>query len=139
MKDVATMRGSVLRTALFYLLEAGTETIVFDRRTTKHQIEPFLQAFERAEDARFFDDLNREIEADNANAERLAWLLGLAGRAETVLRRAFVIGPQCGERRYRARSKALSYFHGALRGDKYFPALAQQLRTQPAVEEAAHD
>lgn len=138
-KDVATMRGSVLRTALFYLLEAGTETIVFDRRTTKQQIEPFLQAFERAEDARFFDDLNREIEADNANAERLAWLLGLAGRAETVLRRAFVIGPQCGERRYRARSKALSYFHGALRGDKYFPALAQQLRTQPAVEEAAHD
>jgi CRISPR system Cascade subunit CasA len=136
-KAVATMRGSILRTALFYLLEAGTEKIDFDRRTAKQQIEPFVQAFERAEDARFFDDLNCEIEADDANAERLAWLIGLAGRAEAVLRSAFAIGPQCGERRYRACSRALSYFHGALRGDKHFPALAQYLRSQPAAEEAA--
>ncbi|MCB1939805.1 MAG: type I-E CRISPR-associated protein Cse1/CasA [Rhodocyclaceae bacterium] len=136
-KDVATMRGSVLRTALFYLLEAGTEKIDFDRRTAKQQIEPFIQAFERSEDARFFDDLNREIEADAPVAERLAWQIGLAARAEAVLRSAFAIGPQCGERRYRARSRALSYFHGALRGDKHFPALALHLRAQPAAEEAA--
>jgi CRISPR system Cascade subunit CasA len=134
---VATMRGPVLRTALFYLLEAGTEKIDFDRRTAKQQIEPFVQAFERAEDARFFDDLNKEIEAEDGNAERLTWLIGLAGRAEAVLRGAFAIGPQCGERRYRARSRALSYFHSALRGDKHFPALAQHLRSQPAAEEAA--
>jgi len=136
-KDVATMRGSVLRTALFYLLEAGTEKIDFDRRTAKQQIEPFVKAFERSEDARFFDDLNREIESDDPTAERLGWLIGLAERAEAVLRSAFAIGPQCGERRYRARSRALSYFHGALRGDKHFPALALHLRTQPAAEEAA--
>jgi CRISPR system Cascade subunit CasA len=136
-KAVATMRGSILRTALFYLLEAGTEKIDFERRTAKQQIESFLQAFEHAEDARFFDDLNREIEAEDGNAERLAWLIGLAERAEAVLRGAFAIGPQCGERRYRARSRALSYFHGALRGDKHLPALAQHLRSQPAAEEAA--
>jgi CRISPR system Cascade subunit CasA len=139
-KAVAAMRGSVLRTALFYLLEAGTEKIDFDRRTAKQQVVPFLQAFERAEDARFFDDLNREIEADGAdaaNAERLNWLNELASRAEAVLRSAFAIGPQCGERRYQARSKALSYFHGALRSDKYFPPLAQHLRSQPAAEETA--
>lgn len=136
-KDVATMRGSVLRTALFYLLEAGTEKIDFDRRTAKQQIELFIQAFERSEDARFFDDLNQEIEANDPVAERLAWQIGLAARAEAVLRSAFAIGPQCGERRYRARSRALSYFHGALRGDKHFPALALHLRTQPAAEEAA--
>ncbi len=136
-KDVATMRGSILRTALFCLLEAGTEKIDFERRTAKQQIEPFVQSFERAEDARFFDDLNREIEADDANAERLTWLIGLAGRAETVLRAAFAIGPQCGERRYRARSRALSYFHGALRSGKHFPLLAQHLQSQPAAEEAA--
>lgn len=138
-KAVATMRGSILRTALFYLLEAGAEKIDFDRRTAKQQIEPFVQAFERAEDARFFDDLNDEIEADDACAERLDWLIGLAGRAETVLRSAFVIGPQCGERRYRARSRALSYFHGALRSDKQSALLqlVQHLRTQPAAEEAA--
>lgn len=136
-KDVATMRGSVLRTALFYLLEAGTDKIDFDRRTAKQQIEAFVQAFERAEDARFFDDLNQEIEADDPQAERLAWQLGLAERAEAVLRSAFAFGPQCGERRYRARSRALSYFHGALRSDKHFPVLALHLRTRPAAEEAA--
>lgn len=136
-EDVAKMRGSVLRTALFYLLEAGTEKIDFDRRTAKQQIEPFVDAFEREEDARFFDDLNREIESDAPHAERLAWLTGLAKRAEAVLRSAFAIGPQCGERRYRARARALAYFHHALRSDKHFPALALHLREQPAAEEAA--
>jgi len=136
-EDVAKMRGSVLRTALFYLLEAGTEKIDFDRRTAKLQIEPFVQAFEREEDSRFFDDLNREIDSDDFHAERLAWLVGLANRAEAVLCRAFAIGPQCGERRYRARARALGYFHGALRSDKHFPALALHLREQPAAEEAA--
>ncbi|MCK2089333.1 type I-E CRISPR-associated protein Cse1/CasA [Thauera aromatica] len=136
-EDVAKMRGSVLRTALFHLIEAGTEKIDFDRRTAKQQIEPFVQAFERDEDAHFFDDLNREIESDDPHAERLAWLLGLAGRAEAVLRRAFAIGPQCGERRYRARARALTYFHNALRSGKHFPALALHLREQSAAEEAA--
>jgi CRISPR system Cascade subunit CasA len=136
-QDVATMRRSILRTALFYLLEGGTEKPDFERRTANLQIQAFVQAFERLEDSRFFDDLNREIEAEDPNAERLAWLLGLAERAEAVLRSAFAIGPQCGERRYRARARALSYFHGALRSDKHFPALATHLRAQPAAEEAA--
>lgn len=136
-KDVATMRGTVLRTALFYLIEAGTEKIDFDRRTAKQQTDPFVQAFERDEDARFFDDLNCEIDADDPHAERLRWLIGLAGRAEAVLRSAFTIGPQCGERRYRARSRALAYFQGALRSDKHFPALALNLREQSAAKEAA--
>lgn len=138
-KAVATMRGSILRTALFYLLEAGTEKIDFDRRTAKQQIEAFVNAFERVEDARFFDDLNREIEAEDGNAERLAWLTSLAERAEAVLRGAFTMGPQCGERRYRARSRSLSYFHGALRSGKHaeLVALAQHLRAYPAAEEAA--
>lgn len=138
-KAVATMRGSVLRTALFYLLEAGTEKIDFDRRTAKQQIEAFIRTFERTEDARFFEDLNREIEAEDRNAERLAWMLGLAERAEVLLRSAFAIGPQSGERRYRARSRALSYFHGALRSGKHpeLVALAQHLRSHQAAEEAA--
>lgn len=136
-EDIAKMRGTVLRTALFYLLEAGTDKIDFDRRTAKQQITPFVQSFEQAEDARFFDDLNCEIDAEDPHAERLLWQLGLAQRAEAVLRSAFVIGPQCGERRYRARARALAYFHGALRSDKNFPALAQHLREQSAAKEAA--
>lgn len=136
-KDIGTMRGSILRTALFSLLEAGGDKIDFDRRTAKAQVEPFLQAFERAEDARFFDDLNKEIEAEDPHAERLEWMIGLSRRAEAVLRNAFVIGPQCGERRYRARSRALSFFHGALRSDKHFPLLAHHLHNEPAEKEAA--
>ncbi|HMW19036.1 MAG TPA: type I-E CRISPR-associated protein Cse1/CasA [Accumulibacter sp.] len=137
-KDIGTMRGSILRTALFALLEAGTDKLDFDRRTAKQQIEPFVKAFERAEDARFFDDFNIELDADTEterNAERLRWLIALAERAETVLRSAFVIGPQCGERRYRARARALSYFHGALRSGKHFPQLAQHLRSYSVTEE----
>jgi CRISPR system Cascade subunit CasA len=133
---IATMRGSVLRHALFALLEAGAERLDFDRRTVKQQVEPFVHAFEHAEDARFFDDLNREIESDKPDAERLSWMRDLALRAESVLLSAFVIGPQCGERRYRARSRALSLFHRALRNDKHFPRLAQYLREKSMKEEA---
>lgn len=136
-KAIAIMRDSVLRTALLCLLEAEKkENINFDRRTAKQQIKPFVRAFEHAEDVRFFDDLNREIEAEDANVERLDWLAGLAYRAEIVLRSAFVIGPQSGERRYRARSLALLNFRDELRSDKNFPALAQHLRSYPAAEEA---
>lgn len=137
---VAKMRGSVLRPALFALLEAGTDKLDFDRRTAKQQVEPFVQAFERAEDARFFDDLNTELDfesEDERHAERLKWLIGLAERAEAILRSAFSIGPQCGERRYRARSRALSFFHGALRNEKNLPQLAQHLRSHTAAEETA--
>lgn len=139
-KDIAAMRGSILRTALFALLEAGTDKLDFDRRTAKQQVEPFVKAFERTEDARFFDDLNTELDADteaDRHAEHLRWLIGLAERAETVLRSAFAIGPQCGERRYRARSRALSYFHGALRSGKHFPELAQHLHADSFAEETA--
>lgn len=137
-RAVGTMRGSILRTALFALFEAGTDKLDFDRRTAKQQVEPFVKAFERAEDARFFDDLNIELDADSEDeqhAERLRWLIGLAERAEAVLRSAFAVGPQCGERRYRARSRALAFFHGALRSDKHLPQLAQHLRAHSMAEE----
>lgn len=137
---VAAMRGGVLRPALFALLEAGADKIDFDRRTAKQQVEPFVRAFERAEDARFFDDLNREIELEDEQArndERLAWLLGLSGRAEATLHEAFARGPQCGERRYRARSQALAMFQRILRGGKHFPALAEHFNNRHASEESA--
>ncbi len=136
---IAKLRKFVLWPALVVLIDAGKERKKIsdapDGIKTKANV--LCSRFERNEDARFFDDLNCEIEADDANAERLVWLIGLARRAEAVLRSAFAIGPQCGERRYRACSRALSYFHGALRDDKHFPALAQHLRSQPAAEEAA--
>src|SRR5690606_26825763 len=57
--------------------------------TIKEKATRFSQPFERAEDARFFDDLTSEIEADDSNAERLRWQAGLVDRAEAVLRAAF--------------------------------------------------
>jgi CRISPR system Cascade subunit CasA len=80
----------------------------------------FARPFEQGEDARFFDDLALEAEADEGDqhAVRLQWLVGLAQRAERVLIEAFDVGPRSGMQRYKARSAALSRFHGALRGTK---------------------
>jgi CRISPR system Cascade subunit CasA len=80
----------------------------------------FARPFEQGEDARFFDDLAVEAEADDADRpnERVRWLLGLVARAEAVLTQAFDAGPRSGMLRYKARAAALARFHGALRGAK---------------------
>lgn len=91
----------------------------------------FSAPFESAEDARFFDDLNEEIDATDPAAQRLQWMLGLVERAETILKLAFVAGPRNGVQKYRAQSAALSRFHGVLRGEKSpLPDLAHHYRQQ---------
>lgn len=102
----------------------------------------FTQPFEQGEDARFFDDLSLEIEApDDAQAAvHLAWQEALAGRAEANLRRAFEAGPRSAMQRHRARSAALTYFHGALRGPKSpVRDLADHWRRQAAERTEAPD
>jgi len=84
--------------------------------STKDKASRFARPFEQAEDLRFFDDLNAEIEADDDAAQRLNWLLGLVDRAEAVLRSAFEAGPRSSVQRYRARSAGLARFDGTLRG-----------------------
>ncbi|MCB1409254.1 MAG: hypothetical protein KDK22_06855 [Rhodobacteraceae bacterium] len=105
----------------------------------------FARPFEQREDARFFDDLALEAEADESgrSAARLQWLLGLVERAEAVLLDAFDAGPRSGMQRYKAQSAALSRFHGALRGDK--PVLsdlaahyAQQRESQTLQTQGEH-
>jgi CRISPR system Cascade subunit CasA len=99
--------------------------------SVKDKASRFSRPFELAEDTRFFVDLNEEIEADDPDAQRLAWLLGLVERAATILRTAFDAGPRSAMQRYRAQAAALSRFHGALRGEKSpLPALAQYYRQQ---------
>ncbi len=134
---IGTMRSAILRTSLFVLFQAGASKLNFDATTTKQQVSPFLDRFERAEDTRFFDDLNAEVEADDAAAQRLAWLLGLADRAEQVLRDAFATGPQNGERRYKAQAAALTTFHGQLRSGNHLPTLADYYRSRFAPKETA--
>lgn len=86
----------------------------------------FAQPFEQQEDSRFFDDLALQVEASDEQQEAdvyLHWLLGLAERAEAVLLRAFDAGPRSGMQRYKARSAALSRFHGGLHGAKKGPLM----------------
>lgn len=106
---------------------------------TNNKALAFTQAFEQAEDARFFDDLNEEIESDQPNEVHLHWLLSTAERAEAVLTGAFPAGPQNCEQRYRARSAALSRFHGGLRNSKTLPVLAEHFRQQALNKELSHD
>jgi CRISPR system Cascade subunit CasA len=93
----------------------------------------FARPFEQREDLRFFDDLALEVEADDEarHAERVRWLLALVDRAEAVLHEAFDAGPRSGMQRYKARSAALSRFHGGLRGVKpVLPDLAHHFAQQ---------
>lgn len=90
----------------------------------------FSAPFESAEDPRFFDDLNEEIDAEDPAAQRLQWLLGLVGRAEAILKIAFDAGPRNGVQKYRAQSAALSRFHGGLRNNQALPTLANYYQQQ---------
>lgn len=106
----------------------------------------FARPFEQAEDARFFDDLTLEAEAEEADrpALRVQWLLGLVERAERVLELAFASGPRSAMHRYKARAAALTRFHGALRCAKpvlpdLAPHYAQQRRNAaPQPEGPSH-
>lgn len=135
---IGTMRRTILWTALFTLLQGGAEKINYDLASTKQQAESFLQYFETHEDARFFQDLFLEVEAEDPTPVRLQWLIGLAERAELVLQYAFRAGPQSGEKRYRARAAALSRFHGGLRSEKNLPTLAEYFRHLTIKKEIVH-
>lgn len=129
---------SVLWTAVATLFDQGAVKDKFSD-SAKNKASDFIKSFEQAEDARFFDELNAEIESDVPDDARLQWLLSMADRAEAVLKNAFIAGPQSGEQRYRARSAALSRFHGGLRSDKTLPTLAHYYRQLTANKEIAHE
>lgn len=97
----------------------------------KAKASKFSAPFEPAEDARFFDELNEELEATDPATQRMQWLLGLVDRAEAILKAAFDAGPRSGIQKYRAQSAALSRFHGGLRSDKFpIPDLVNYYRQQ---------
>ena len=105
----------------------------------KNKANNYIKQFEHVEDSRFFNELNTEIESVDPDNTRLQWLLAMADRAEAILKNAFIAGPQSGEQRYRARSAALSRFHGGLRSDKTLPTLADYYRRLTANKEIEHE
>jgi len=122
----------LLKDALIHLFENG-DIKNYKQAVKTHgaKIGSIKDVFEAAEDSRFFDDLNEEMEATDPDAQRLQWLLGLVERAETILKRAFDTGPRSGIQKYRAQSAALSRFHGGLRSDKFpIPDLVNYYRQQ---------
>ena len=129
---------NVLWTALATLFDQGASKDKFSD-SAKNKASVFVKIYEQAEDARFFEDLNDEIESDKPDAAHLRWLLSSAKRAEKVLTNAFSAGPQSCEQLYRARSTALSRFHGSLRNSKTLPTLAEHFRQQAINKELSHD
>ena len=123
---------SLLRDALVVLFESGdVKDIRQARKAHEEKVRKFSAPFEDTEDARFFNDLNEEMEAADPGAQRLQWLLGLVDRAEAILNAAFDAGPRSGIQKYRAQSTALSRFHGGLRSDKFpIPDLVNYYRQQ---------
>ena len=119
----------LLWVALAVLFANGESGESSDGNKTKAS--KFSAPFETAEDARFFDDLHEEIEAEDPAAQRLQWVLGLVARAEVILKIAFDAGPRNGIQKYQAQSAALSRFHGGLRSDRSpLPELANYYRQQ---------
>ena len=129
---------SVLWTAVATLFDQGAVKDKFSD-SAKDKASDFIKPFEKTEDVHFFDELNAEIESEDADSTRLQWLLSMADRAERILKTAFIAGPQSGEQRYRARSAALSRFHGGLRSDKTLPTLANYYRQLTANKEIEHE
>ncbi len=116
---IGDVRG-LLRYALVVLFESGdVRDIRQASKAHEAKVRKFSASFESAEDARFFSDLDEEIDAADPSAQRLQWLLGLVERAEAILKKAFDAGPRSGIQKYRAQSAALSRFHGGLRSDKF--------------------
>ena len=97
----------------------------------------FTKPFEQAEDARFFDDLNIEIESEDSEDVFSQWLSAMSKRGEMVLQSAFDTGPRSGEQRYRARSIALGKFRVLVKYE--FPTLANYYRHTPPTKENAHE
>ena len=123
---IGQLRRRVLWTALATLFNQGADKDFSD--STKDKAGVFAKTFEQAEDVLFFEELNAEIDSEEPDSTRLQWLLSMVGRAEIVLKKAFVTGPQSSEQRYRARSAALDKFRGLV--NQEFPTLADHYRRQ---------
>lgn len=129
--DAGTMRGKVLRPALFALLQDGPEEINFRAGETSARADHFLDRLDRTIDARFFDHLWQEAEvADGGEDARLAvrfrWHRWLVAQAHGLLVEAAGAVPHASMRRYRARVRAEALFYGALH--KHFPHLQPKER-----------
>ncbi|WP_263834513.1 type I-E CRISPR-associated protein Cse1/CasA [Salinibacter sp.] len=106
---VDEVRRTVLYPAIGTLLGGGdTEAIEFD------DVSPWLDAFDRTVDARFFEALWASVDMSDREA-REHWESLLWKEAQTQFNDAEDHAPNSSTRYWRARSSARSIFHGAAR------------------------
>ena len=99
----------MLYPAIGTLLGGGdTDAIEFD------DVAPWLDAFDRAIDARFFESLWASVEMSDREALQ-QWQSLLCDEAQTQFEDAEDHAPSSSTRYWRARSSARSIFHGAAR------------------------
>ena len=117
-KLAGEMNGA-LRFALLALFENGPEKVDSrNKSAASKKAEPFLARFERDVDLTFFEDLWREVEADDpevARARRVEWVSFLLHLAEAITDEADRAAAKATRRRYRARVRARAALHGAAR------------------------
>ena len=103
-----------------------------DKTSSEHRTlaNPWSDRLDAIVDAQFFDDLQTEFEADNADERkriRKVWLMnhkdGVIDHARRILQDATATLPCPAIHRYRARVKAEGLFEGRLRGPKGLPFL----------------
>lgn len=139
--DAVARIHSLLRRALEVLLDNGKQRGAHENIPdgVREKAARYAKPFEHAQDLRFFDALNEEIESSDREQTRLVWYLSMAEHARAILSAAFDSGPRSGEQRYRARTAALNRFEAGLRSDKVLPALAEHYRRKQREQEIADD
>lgn len=113
--DAATMRGQVLRRALFVLLQDGPVVVKADDKSTNRQAEVWLRAYERAVDGIFFPRLWEAIDSGlECHASQHRWRRDLRNIARDVLERASKSVPLASMRQYRAWTRSQGCFFSLL-------------------------
>lgn len=126
------MQGKALKPALLALFQNGPAEIDFRDKDANRKADVFLRRFDAAVDATFFDDLRREVEQPDIDAERqerIAWIRQLRTHAARLLREAESAAPHASRRRWRAGVRAADLLHGAAR--RLFPELTETQADEP--------
>ena len=125
---------NILRDAIATFCNEGNDIYKLKKRDLKKlrfrdEINRLIALWDELVDARFFDDLQTELEADETERERIRhnWLRngtdGLVDHARHVLHAAEDALPCSTGHRYRAHAQARDLFEGRIRGSRGLPFL----------------
>ncbi len=126
-EQIGTVKSIVRRAIATFAARGEGDKTSSEHRTLAN---PWSDRLDAIVDARFFDDLQTEFEADNDDKRkriRKAWLMnrkdGVIDHARRILQDATATLPCPAIHRYRARVKAEGLFEGRLRRPKGLPFL----------------